>query len=608
MPRLLDWFLRLGPLNPVAVRLVAGGSRRPRHLYLRSGYLAVMIVAVLLALLGPSTSLRELAQRGAAAFTLVSFGQVALICLLTPVLMSGAIAREADPRTWEILLTTPISRLQMVLGNLLGRLFFVLALLFATLPLFVYTQAFGGVPGSAIAASYGIAAASALFVAAVAIALSVSRSAGKRAVLIFYAAVVMVLFLTYAGDLWLRTPTAPGSGTSRTTLLTPLNPFLALEALLLTNRYEAWDPVSAPGGWLGRAWLAHPAAAFGGLCILGSIGLVALSTLRLRVLGERSAQPRRTGVRWWNRPIEALRGRARIGTNPIAWRERTLRGLSIGGLLGRIAFGLAGIAAAVLVLLLHRGGGLDDRGLRLALAAIVGAEVVVIVLTALNLSSTAVSREREDGSLDLILTTPIQPGPYLAGKLQGLLQFLLPMIAVPVASLGLASLYVLSGGFGAGISLVATEQVGLASVEVPIVLPEAALELALVLTGFTAFAVLVGLHWSIKSRTSIGAVVGAVGVIAVIGASIGLCGVAAGRGVPMLGASLAATSPLTLVVAGIFPATAMPASLANPTDARIGLAVGALLWTAVWVGLGSALHGHLRRTFMTTVRQRSGLN
>jgi ABC-type transport system involved in multi-copper enzyme maturation permease subunit len=607
MPALIDRLLRLGPLNPIAVRIVEGGSRRLRHLSIRAGYLAAMMVLLLLALVGPSTSLRELAQRGAAAFTLASFGQVAMICVLTPVFMAGAISREANPRTWEILLTTPLSRLQMVLGNLLGRLFFVVALLVSTLPLFVYTQAFGGVPGESIGASYAIAAASAYLVAAAAMALSVSRAAGRRVVLLFYAAVVMVLFTTYAADLWLRTPVAPGSEASRTTLLTPLNPFLALEALLLTNRYEAWDPAAAPGGWLGRWWLARPVASFvAASTVLGTM-LVAFATLRLGVLGERAAAGRRSGG-LLARPIEALRGRARVGANPIAWRERTLRGLSVGGLLGRLLFGLAGIAGVVTLLLLHRAGSIDDYGLRLGLVAVVGAEVVVIVLTAINLAATAVSREREDGSLDLLLTTPIQPGAYLAGKLQGLVQFLLPMILVPVASLGAASLYVLTGGFGAGRELVVAESGPVGAGAMPLVLPEAVLELAVVLVAFTSFAVLVGLHWSIKSRSSIGSVVAAVGVVVAIGGAVGLCGAAAGRGVPVVGAAMAALSPVNLVVAAAFPATAMPASIADPASARIGLAVGAAVSAAAWAGLQIALLGHLRRTFMASVRQLAGLS
>jgi hypothetical protein len=315
MPVAIDRLLRLLPLNPVAIRLVEGGSRRLRHLYLRSGYLAAMMVVLLLALLGPSTSLRELAQRAASAFTLVSFGQVALICLLTPIFMAGAIAQEASPRTWDILLSTPLRPLQIVLGNLFGRLFFVLALLVSTLPLFVFTQAFGGVPGSSIAASYAIAAVSALVVAAVAVTLAVTRTAGRRAVLVFYVTVMMVLALTYAGDLWLREPVTVGSATMRTTVLTPLNPFLALEAELLGNRYEAWDPATTPGGAFGRLWLGSPTAAFIWLGVLASAGLALFGSLRVRAIGERPQRSKRRGG-WLARPVEALRGRRRIGTNP----------------------------------------------------------------------------------------------------------------------------------------------------------------------------------------------------------------------------------------------------------------------------------------------------
>ncbi len=606
MPAFVDWFLRLLPLNPIAVRLVEGGGRRLRHLYLRSGYLAAMIVLLLLALIGPSTSLRDLAQRGASAFTLVSFGQVGLICLLTPVFMAGAIAQEASPRTWDILLTTPLRPLQIVLGNLFGRLFFVLALLMSTLPLFMLTQAFGGVPGGSIVWCYAIAASSALVVAAVAVTLAVTRTGGRRAVLVFYVGVLTLLAVTYAADLWLRQPVSPGSATSLTTVMTPLNPFLALESVLLSNRYQPWDP-SAAGGWLARLWFASPAAAFVWLGGGVSAVLVVFGAVRLRVIGERPQRAKRRGS-WLGRPIEALRGRTRIGANPIAWRERTLRGLTVGGLIGRGAFALTGVAVALLIVLLHRQQTLDDYGLRLALLAAVAAEILVITLTALNLAATAVSREREDGSLDIILTTPIQPGPYLAGKLQGLVQFLIPMMLVPVVSLGIASLYVATDGFGGLERATVEESVGVGVVTMPLVLPEAALEVAVVLAAFTGFVVMVGLQWSIKSRGSIAAVVAAVGLVIAIAGAVGLCGAAAGKSIPGLGAALTALGPINLVVAALFPASAIPASLGEPATARWGLAIGTLLAAGLWIGLVVGMHGHLKRTFMATVRQLAGLS
>ena len=76
--------------------------------------------------------------------------------------------------------------------------------------------------------------------------------------------------------------------------------------------------------------------------------------------------------------------------------------------------------------------------LRVTLLAIVAAEITIVVLAAVNMSATAVSREREDGTLDLILTTPIQPGPYISGKLRGLIQYLLPMLVVPVVCMLIA--------------------------------------------------------------------------------------------------------------------------------------------------------------------------
>src|SRR5438477_4059692 len=207
MPVVPRWFLRLGITNPITVRLVQNGSRRMRHLYIRAGYLAVLILVLLWILLtsgSQALSYRQLAQAGATSFAWVAYLQIGLICVLAPVFMAGAIAQEANPRTWEVILTTPLSALQIVLGNLIGRLFFILALLFSSLPLFALTQYFGGVPGRSIFASYAIAACAALLVGTIAIALSVSRLVGKRAVFAFYIAVVSYLALTIAIDVFMR--------------------------------------------------------------------------------------------------------------------------------------------------------------------------------------------------------------------------------------------------------------------------------------------------------------------------------------------------------------------------------------------------------------------
>jgi ABC-type transport system involved in multi-copper enzyme maturation permease subunit len=309
------WISDLGPTNPIILRIVANGSRRTRHLWIRAGYLAVLMGALLLGMVGSVSSVRDLAQRGAAAFTVLSFAEVALICVLTPLFMAGAIAQESNPRTWEILLTTPLNRVQIVVGNLFGRLFFVLALLVAALPLMLGTQFFGGVPPTAVWGSFAISACTALFVGSVAVALSIVRSAGKRSVFVFYSTVVLYLFATWAADGALRTPVATGALARTTTAFTPLNPFLALDSLLMPSTYAA--PIGLEG-WLRQAWYGHPARTYGFLTAGLSAAMLAACTLRVRSLGTRAV-----ATPWWRRLLQ--RGtRHRIG-NDLDGRQHLAR-------------------------------------------------------------------------------------------------------------------------------------------------------------------------------------------------------------------------------------------------------------------------------------------
>ena len=594
--------LRLLPLNPICLRLVQGGSRRTRHLYIRTGFLALMIVILLFALLGSGTSLRDLAQRGSNAFQVVSYGQVALICLLTPVFMGGAIAQESNPRTWDILLTTPLSSLQIVLGNLFGRLFFVLALLMSTFPLFAVMQLFGGVPGSTIIGSYLVAAASALLVGAIAVTLSVTRVAGRRAVFVFYSCVVLYLAVTYAIDLGLRTPSGVGPDATWTTVCTPLNPFLGIEALLTPATYSPREFAGTQAPWFMRAWLGHPVGTQVWLFVALSTGLCLWATLRVRLLGAGSPA---AGGRM---SAENARDPRTVGQNPIAWRELHLRGQTVKARAFRWGFLAAGIGIALGTLVLHRGGTLSDGALRLALASVLGAEVIIVTLAALNTSATAVSKEREDGSLDILLTTPIQPGPYLSGKLRGIVLSLSPLIAVPCLTQALASLYIITNGFGGGKALSVSESVGTRTVSVPLILPEVAIALPLVLLAFIAMTVMTGLAWSVRSKGTIGSVFAATGAVLTAAGAVGLCGIAAGSGIPYVGAAINALTPFNLAIASVEPGVLIPESLDDPVSRVTSLLVGALAAAAIYVGITYGMHANLKASFMMTVRRLAGIH
>jgi ABC-type transport system involved in multi-copper enzyme maturation permease subunit len=614
MPALLNWFLRLIPTNPICMRLVQGGSRRQRHMLIRSAYLAVMILMVLFVLLTAveqTSSVRKLARAGADTFTWVSYLQVGLVCLLTPIFMAGAIAQEANPRTWDIMLTTPLGNLQIVLGNLFGRLFFILALLFSTLPLFAVTQIYGGVPGKSIFASYAIASSSSLLVAAIAITLCVNRTAGKRAVFWFYAIVVIYLFVTYALDHRLRVPVTAAGSEMLTTVLTPLNPFLVLDVLLRSNTYVPHNLTGTGASWLALQWFSRPISTFCWLCVDLSVVMIAYSTVRVRLIGARTGS-----VQWYRRMFGLGAGGAverparTVGHNPIAWRESVARGRTLPLLVVRWGFVAVGVGVGIGMIALFHTGTWNQAQLQVAVVTVLAAEVAVVALVAINLSATAVSREREDGTLDLILTTPIQPGPYLTGKLRGLFQYLLPLMAVPTITMILLAVYVLADGFGRSGGVMVNAVVGTnTKLSLPMFLPEGAIALPLTLISFTMFCVMIGLHWSIKSKGTISSVVSAVLVVGFIAGLVGLCGIPAGQNMPYVGAVVTAASPINLVWAITYPAATIDPSLAN--DAKLGrimILVGAGLAAIIYTAIVFGMHTNMKRNFMMTVRKLAGTN
>src|SRR5690606_35120521 len=98
--------------------------------------------------------------------------------------------------------------------------------------------------------------------------------------------------------------------------------------------------------------------------------------------------------------------------------------------LARWSFIGAGLLWGLTMTILFHTGAWAPEDFRFALLATVWAELAIISLIAINMSSTAVSREREDGTLDLLLITPLTPAQYLGGKVRGLISFLTPMLTV----------------------------------------------------------------------------------------------------------------------------------------------------------------------------------
>ena len=639
MTSLLTWLSRLGPTNPMVIRIVEGGSRRRQHMLVRMGYLGLLVGLVVLGLLtgggllAETVSLNALARSGAQLFRYIAYGQVIGVCLLAPLFMAGAIASEQSGKTYNILLTTPLSNLQVVLGSLLGRLFFILTLLLSGLPLFAVVLIFGGVRTGSVLEAFGVAACTAVLVGSVAVTLSVLRAGGRKAVFIFVIAIATYLIGAYLLDRLLirEIDTVP-----YTTWLTAWHPLLVLESSMLTGSYRPPPPeVLSNHSAVAAFFLGRPFAAFA----TWTLGLSVLLVLGCAVILRRVGQGE-----WvlWGKMKKRLRidgGERRhapreVTGNPVAWREAKTRGKLFSAILARGGFAVLGAAAAVGLTWAYHVGALPTnlpapanqaggnpfltpaQVFHRGLTAILVVEIAVVCLVAIYMSAGCVSREREDGTLDILLTTPLTPKQYVWGKLRGLVRFLGVMIAVPVLTLLGVGIYALvvrlqggpQGSFtfyeasgGSGVTAGGSVYQGL-----PLVVPEAGVWLALCLIPFVGLCVGVGITWSLRTRTVLGAVVPTVAIVGLVALVMGVCGLTPVGSAPLVGPGINAFSPATNAAVLVNPWAAISGFGGASEFGRITLGIAAAVAAGVYWFIVYGLIAGMTKGFDQTVRKLSG--
>ncbi len=144
---------------------------------------------------------------------------------------------------------------------------------------------------------------------------------------------------------------------------------------------------------------------------------------------------------------------------------------------------------------------IKEEDVRNYLLGAVVLEFAVILLIVTNAAASTVTREKEDGSLDLLLTTPITSRYYIWGKLSGLVGFVVPLVAVPVVSVLMFIFYDIFRMSGANGS------------ERWIAYPESVLIMPAMLIIVVAFAAILGMQMSLRCRTTVLAVMSSVGIV-----------------------------------------------------------------------------------------------
>lgn len=192
--------------NPVLAQELRRRVRAHRAWILLSSYLALTSVVTLLIYLAYATSRSSYSYNsggeiGKAIFYTVIFTTLVQVCIITPSLAAGSIAGEKENQTFDLLITTPLSSRQIVVGKLFAALAYVVLLIFAVLPLAGLSFLFGGISAIEMGVSLVTVLVTAMLYATVGIFFStimrttlaaVTRS---QAVVIFFLLAVPFLLL-----------------------------------------------------------------------------------------------------------------------------------------------------------------------------------------------------------------------------------------------------------------------------------------------------------------------------------------------------------------------------------------------------------------------------
>ena len=454
-------------IGPVFNREALALPRRPRHYIYRAVYVTALLILMstswmILAGTQVVQNLGDLARFGSTFFQILAPLQLALLIFLAAFGAASAVSQEKDKRTIILLLLTRLTNQELVLGKLFSALLSPLLLVFASIPVLMSVQLFGGVSGNQV----------------------------TRVIIITYAATMVAGSLGSTYALW-REKTFQTLSITTLTIVLWLALWEGIYALGLSNSFlhslANWaSPVRGiaaaiiPTIGSQATWsFSDPAICFSLFAVVMTFLLNAIAIAKVRVwnpsrevrrrhqqeedvvsildkqlsdeeVSQIAEQARASHVDAMRRAgtyAEANSESRRVWDNPVLWREICTWAYGRKIVIVRVAYGLMFILALVGLnqSLSDITNGVPRAGLSsiFPAAATSLAPLFLVSLIIINaLAVNSITNERDGQALDLLLVTDISPAEFVFGKLWGIFYVTKEMIILPL----LISIYLLIRG------------------------------------------------------------------------------------------------------------------------------------------------------------------
>ncbi len=350
-------------------------------------------------------------------------------------MVSTTIRDELAGKTLGVLLTTPISSLQIVLGKLLSKLLQLFALLALSLPVLAIIRVFGGVRWDYIVAALCITLATLIFDAAVCMFISVTN---RKSYQVLAAAVVVLAILYGLIPLILGVIWEEYNLPSRTLemIIGGINPFMVLGVVTEFALRGGQSFFNAyPYFWLVNC----------GVLLGTAVLLLLITTLRVRkaalrqMAGEpaRSRRKRRKDAPTIDTEHADESRIRRVKGRPLVWKELREPFVRVRSLWQKI-----GLVLIVLFMVVFYGYAvyrdwMNDEIFHILLMVIY--MIIGMFATAVG-AAAAITKERETRSWPILVITPLSDGSIIYGKLIGILRRNLPIWSLLIIHLMVFSL------------------------------------------------------------------------------------------------------------------------------------------------------------------------
>ncbi|WP_435008680.1 ABC transporter permease [Tundrisphaera lichenicola] len=368
-------------------------------------------------------SAREQAEIGRGFYAVMVLILLGLVGLAAPAATAGAICLDKARGNLDLLFATDLTDAEIVLGKLSAQLVPVLGLIACAAPVLALATPLGGVAPALLIGASLVCLACGVFGCSLALTLSVWGRKTHEVLLVTYAFGISWLL---SGPIWaVLAPMLPGwarpAWLPGYLALLPYNPVFLVLA-----------PLGGPPG-LGPIGLGEQAR----FCMLGlltSAMLASAATWRVRVVVIRQSSqgeaPGRSGRRGPLARLAALLPSPSLDGNPVLWREWHRRrpsrwSVAVWGLY----FAGSGVATFWAIAGVLQGAGPGRR----EMGAVIGGLQVSAGLLLLSISSaTSLAEERQRGSLDVLLSTPLATRSIVLGKWWGTFRGVPPLAVLPL--------------------------------------------------------------------------------------------------------------------------------------------------------------------------------